>query len=248
MRRVVVMLALGIVLGLAACGDDPPPTQIVVVVTATPDPEDATREGPGPVTNDDGTAPATPGTPEATPPAGEGRATPVSQPAAINPGVFPTNVVAPLQVAEQVFQGGRMFWIRETRQNWVMIASEDDPNRGDWFCYDDTFEEGEPETDPDLVPPDDADQELYQPRRGFGKLWRTHPDLMDGLGWAITPEYEQTSTYTYIAGGYINEAGEYVPDTGEHRLTTFDNQSVSFFERDIRGDCVGGTWRLAGVE
>jgi hypothetical protein len=29
---------------------------------------------------------------------------------------------------------------------------------------------------------------LYQPIRGFGKLWRTHPEVRDRLGWATAPE------------------------------------------------------------
>jgi len=145
------------------------------------------------------------------------------------PDIFPTNVTAVLDIAEQVFQHGRMFWLRHNRQIWVMV-DDPDPNfpGGDWYCFNDTFLEGEPETDPSLVPPADN---LIQPRRGFGKIWRTHPDIQNGMGWAITPEFELTSPYTYIG-------------PGEHRLTTLYGESISFYEQDIRGDCLGGTWRL----
>lgn len=44
--------------------------------------------------------------------------------------------------------------------------------------------DGEQESDPSIVPP----AGLYQPIRGFGKLWRTNPHVRDGLGWAIAPE------------------------------------------------------------
>jgi hypothetical protein len=149
--------------------------------------------------------------------------------------------VAEVQIAEQVFEHGRMFWIRHTRQIWVMVnVPPDHTNGGDWFCYNDTFQEGEPEIDESLVPPEN----MYQPRRGFGKLWRSHPDLKDALGWAITPEFELTSTYSYIAGGYM-QGGQYISAPGEHRLTTLYNETISFFEQDIRGDCLGGTWRMA---
>ncbi|MBN2306003.1 MAG: cache domain-containing protein, partial [Anaerolineae bacterium] len=112
------------------------------------------------------------------------------------PEIFPTDVTAQVQIVEQVFEHGRLFWIMHSRQIWVMQAAPDDPNGGDWFCYNDTFIDGEMETDPALVPPEG----MYQPRRGFGKLWRTNPDIKTGLGWGLTPEFDLTSSYTYIAG------------------------------------------------
>ena len=155
------------------------------------------------------------------------------------PALFPTNVVAEVAIAEETFEHGRMIWFRHNRQIWVMVDNNDPATPGgDWYCYNDTFQEGEPEIDPNLVPPEG----LFQPRRGFGKLWRTHPDLQEALGWALTPEFELTSQYTYIAGGYV-ENGQYIPGPGEHRLTTLDGQTFSFFEREIRGDCIGGLWR-----
>jgi len=159
------------------------------------------------------------------------------------PDIFPTNTVAQVQVAEQVFEHGRMFWIRHTRQIWVMVnVPQDNSTGGDWFCYNDTFQEGEAEIDASLVPPEGQ----YQPRRGFGKLWRARDDLNNRLGWALTPEFELTSNYTYIAGGTV-QGGQYLPGPGEHRLTTLYHEVISFFEADIRGDCQGGTWRMTAA-
>ncbi len=158
------------------------------------------------------------------------------------PEIFPTDVLAEVQIVEQVFEHGRMFWIRHNRQIWVMVDNpEAVPQGGDWYCYNDTFEDGEPETDPSLKPPDD----LIQPRRGFGKLWRTQPGLQEGLGWGVTPEFDLVSYYTYIAGGSVQD-GQYVAGPGEHRLTTLYGDSLSFFEREIRGDCLAGTWQKSG--
>ncbi len=169
--------------------------------------------------------------------------TPLPASATPRPEIFPTNTVAQVQIAEQVFEHGRMFWIRHTRQIWVMVSvPQDDNTGGDWFCYNDTFLEGEAEIDPSLVPPEG----MYQPRRGFGKLWRGHQELKSGLGWAVTPEFELTSNYTYIAGGYVQDM-QYFPGPGEHRLTTLYNESISFFESDIRGDCLGGTWHMTAA-
>jgi len=182
-------------------------------------------------------------TASATPPAAAAAPTAASGPLASatpRPENFPTNTIATVQIAEQLFEHGRMFWVRHNRQIWVMVDVPDPTfPGGDWFCYNDTFVEGEPETDPSLTPPEG----LYQPRRGFGKLWRTHPDLKAALGWAMTPEFELNSNYTYIPGGYVDANGTYVPGAGEHRLTTLYGESISFFEQDIRGDCLGGTWR-----
>ena len=243
MRKLLFLLGIAALAGLlAACGDNPPPTQIYIVISPTPEPitpspaesSPSPSETPAPTVTEAPTASAQPASTGVTPTAWLASATP-------QPELFPTNTVAEVQAVETIFQYGRMFWLRHNRQIWVMVNNPpDNSNSGDWFCYNDTFEEGEPEIDPALVPPDG----LYQPRRGFGKLWRTHEDIKAAVGWATTPEFELTSNYTYIAGGYV-ENNVYLPGPGEHRLTTTQNESISFFEGDIRGDCRGGTWRKA---
>lgn len=240
MRIRVVFLAVVLLLsvGLAACGDDPPPTQIYIVISPTPD--DMTPETPEPAGSDATveSATVTPAPSDTSPPE-KPTLTPIP-PATSTPDVYPTNTVAQVPIAEQVFQSGRMFWIRHTRQIWVMQNAPDSDTRGDWFCFNDTFEDGEMEIDANLIPPA---ENLYQPRRGFGKLWRNHPEFQNGLGWGVTPEFELTSTYTYIPGGYV-ENNQYFPGPGEHRLTTLYNETIAFEEGDIRGDCQGGTWRM----
>lgn len=191
-------------------------------------------------------------TPTATPPAGDGAdsgdsgssgddagtaGTPFV--ASATPEGFPTPTVAELTVAEQVFENGRMVWVEPVGLIWVLVASEDDPNQGDWFCYTDTFVDGDAEIDPEIVPPDD----LLQPRRGFGKVWRTVPGVREQLGWAVTPEFGFVSPYTYVPGGTL-DGDQYTPGPGEHRLNTLYGERLSFFEQDVRGDCLGGTWRL----
>jgi hypothetical protein len=233
---------------MAACGDEPPPTQIIVV-TATPPPDTATSPEANPPTSTPNPM-DTAGLARTSTPAGpqpsetpavtitpRSTVTPTPTPTML-PAFLPTNVVAQVQIAEQVFEHGRMNWLRHNRQIWVTLESDDDPTRGDWFCYNDTFQEGEPEIDPDLIPPEN----LFQPRRGFGKLWRNTDSIREGVGWATTPEFELTSTYMYIAGGPEDENGELPP--GEHRLTTLYNDTIIFYEQDTRGDCMGGLWRL----
>ncbi len=184
------------------------------------------------------TAPTTP--PTSTPGPAAATRTP-------RPEVFPTNTFAEVQIAEQVFEHGRMFWISHNRQIWVMVNDPALPQggAGDWYCFNDTFEEGEPETDPALTPPGEG---LLQPARGFGKVWRSDPDLQAGLGWATTPEFDLTSSYTYVPGGTVDDNGRYTPGPGEHRLTTLYSESLSFYEDQVRGDCMGGTWSLTPPE
>jgi hypothetical protein len=241
MRKLVIILGI-LALALAACNDEPPPTQIVLVVTAT--------TAPGAETPEAATLPAATATtlptqaPSVTPSPKPEKTkkpqatdTPAPTP---QPELFPTNVAAQVQIVEEVYQHGRMFWLRHNREIWVMVNNPpDNSSGGDWYCYNDTWEEGEAEIDPSLVPPEG----MYQPRRGFGLLWRTHTDLHDVLGWGTTPEFELTSNYTYIAGGYV-QGNTYYPAAGEHRLTTLYGDSISFFESDVRGDCLGGTWRM----
>lgn len=89
--------------------------------------------------------------------------------------------------AEEPFERGRMIWLQEVRvgsavyQRVILVLYND----GRFEKYADTFVEGvDPESDPTIVPP----AGLYQPIRGFGKLWRTNPSVRARLGWATAPE------------------------------------------------------------
>ncbi|MFO7321706.1 MAG: hypothetical protein DIU68_008245 [Chloroflexota bacterium] len=160
--------------------------------------------------------------------------TPAASP---TPDPFPTATIGQIQVAEQPFERGRMFWVQPKRQIWVMEITEE--GRGIWTIYNDTFEEGQPEFDPELTPPADN---LYQPERGFGKLWRENPEVREALGWAITPdEFGYISRYEYHPGGTINENGEYVMGPGYHILFSLYEEAFRFNEADR-------TWQLGRGE
>jgi hypothetical protein len=87
--------------------------------------------------------------------------------------------------AEQAFEGGDMLWLEEERLIFVLY---DD---GTYEVYEDTFVEGEPETDPDIEPP----ASMWQPTRGFGKVWREHPQVREQLGWAWSQEVGFDTVY-----------------------------------------------------
>jgi hypothetical protein len=151
-------------------------------------------------------------------------------PTALPPN-FPTPVIAEVQVAEQLFEHGRMFWIEPIQQIWVLRITGE--GRGTWEVYEDTYIEGEPETDPNLVPPDG----LYQPERGFGKLWRESDTLRQELGWGVTPEFGYVSQYEYRAGGTVDASGTYQPGFGYHIVFSLGGELFRFNEGD-------GTWQL----
>lgn len=107
--------------------------------------------------------------------------------------------------AIQSFQGGYMIWIQQVGQVWALYNGSDLEN-GHWFSYPDTFHEGEPETDTTIVPP----VGLYQPRRGFGKVWRQATEVRRALGWALSPEMGYTTTWTFDGNRYtlVGPSGE----------------------------------------
>lgn len=177
------------------------------------------------------------------------------------PSIFPTPQIEQAIVVEQVFEGGRMFWFRESKKIWVVYGVDVadpskiviDPTQGEWVCYDDTFVEGEPELDPAMEPPADSattstfvsvypQARVQQPIRGFGKLWREHAELRDHLGWALTAEIEHNTRREYLAGGTVQN-GAYVPGPGEWRVGSFFNATYVFLEKELGADCPTGTWR-----
>ncbi len=148
------------------------------------------------------------------------------------PEGFPPITEADVLVAEQVFEGGRMFWVQPVNQIWVMVVQ--DEGAGQWLVYEDTFDETQDaEVDPSLTPPEEG---LIQPVRGFGKLWRENPDVQEALGWGVTPEFGYTSQYRYVPGGEIVD-GEYVAGPGFHVLFSLESEAFRFNEED-------GTWQL----
>jgi hypothetical protein len=225
MFLIALLISLAMLVG--ACGITQ--IQIVIVVTATPGaPEENT---PQPVlTETSVTAPSSTPPPTLPPtlavtadPARETGATPL-------PPGFPTPVRASVQVAEQLFEGGRMFWLQPTQQIWVLTITGE--ARGNWSVYEDSYTEGiDLASDPSIVPPEGR----LQPERGFGKLWLEWAEVREALGWAVTPEFGYISDYAYVVNG-TDDAGEFV---GYHVLFSLYGEQFRFNEID-------GTWQLGG--
>lgn len=219
-RLPLLLLSLTILtlLTIAAC-QGPPPTVIYIVLSPTPDTITTT---PGAVTAQDATTtsptPNLSATPEIT----------------ATPDVFPTVTTGQIQVAEQRFQYGRMFWLQPTNQIWVLIEDSTTPSTGSWKVYNDTFIDGQREFDPTFEPPD----EYLQPVRGFGKLWRENSELRRTIGWAIEAEFGHVTAYEYRPGGTVNDKNEYVPAPGKHYLYSLYGDLIVFNEAD-------NTWKMS---
>jgi hypothetical protein len=105
-------------------------------------------------------------------------------------------------VAFQPFELGMMFWHGD--HDAIYVLQQD----GTWAWYEDTWEEGQPDRDPTLVPPESR----YQPIRGFGKVWRESLGGADAwIGWA-TAEEEGFGTLiqAFVRGTLLKGANEVV--------------------------------------
>jgi hypothetical protein len=83
-----------------------------------------------------------------------------------------------VQSAEQNFERGYMFWDGDSRRVFVFLTANNT-----WRSYPDTWVEGSPPAEV-LTPP----AGLYQPVRGFGKVWLEQPEVRNALGWATNQE------------------------------------------------------------
>lgn len=209
-RWTIGLTLLLIILGTSACGGKATPAAAPVTsepaATATPTPEPPTPT-PQPATTEEPTATPEPSpTPEPVSPL----STPAVQAPAAQPEALPTPGMTPVEactetlsgaeesigtqvpelgcplaapqfvfMARQPFQHGQMIW-RSDEQ--IIYALHED---GTWQAFADTFQEGMPESDPAITPPEN----LFQPIRGFGKVWR---EQLGGpaapIGWATEPE------------------------------------------------------------
>ncbi len=242
MRKLtILMLAM---LALTACQGAPP--TVVVVVSSTPDPNvlqiTVTPSNPvaavvSPIPATQSVALSSSVTQAATqsPAATQTPAPPTVTPGpTLTPTFFPTQTRAQLNIGQEDFQHGFTFWIQAKKVIWVLYTSPNNPNAGTWESYPDTFVDGEQESDPSLVPPSG----LFQPIRGFGKVWRM-PGIRDKLGWATTPEYALTTTYIYQPVGYLDANHKYVSQPGTHYITSLYHD-VFALSQSAEGD--KGTW------
>lgn len=109
----------------------------------------------------------------------------------------------PMQVGGvwQAYEYGAMFWREQDRSIFVIseLAIRQGQPSDRWWRIVDTFQEGEPESDPGLQPPPG----MRQPIRGFGKVWRSNAFVREGVGWATGDEIGMTSVWQMFEGGWM---------------------------------------------
>lgn len=79
------------------------------------------------------------------------------------------------------FERGAMIWLGTEKSILILFSNADSPR---WLLLPDPYQAGMADTDPAVVPPGG----FFQPKRGFGLLWRGNPGIRDRLGWAIALE------------------------------------------------------------
>jgi len=126
--------------------------------------------------------------------------------------------------AEQTFEQGRMIWLERIygQENLILVLHDD----GQLDRFDDTWTPGEPESDPAVVPPEG----LYQPVRGFGKVWRENETIRGQLGWALVPEKE-------FEGAWQEQLRESIPSMAY--LRSLDGENIKVWDWNTRW---GGSW------
>ncbi len=113
--------------------------------------------------------------------------------------------------AVQQFESGFMIWIEEEEHIYVLF---DDSGSPGWNTYVDQWDPSDPDRDPTLLPPDD----LYQPVRGFGRVWREEPGVRDRLGWAVNEEQGYSTIIQRTSYAKYNETYILALDGGVWRL------------------------------
>jgi hypothetical protein len=101
--------------------------------------------------------------------------------------------------AVQPFERGAMVWVRGGFRvpSFVYVIFFDN-ERGSlvWQSYQDTWFEGQPASGGEKAPAG-----LFEPIRGFGKVWRENAQVRNTLGWATAPEASDTGMVQDFQGG-----------------------------------------------
>jgi len=132
-----------------------------------------------------------------------------------------------------------MLWLQKSNSIYVFFNEENTSYAGNSFKlarFDDTFTDGMMEFDSNYKSPDSK----FQPIRGFGKVWRENPNVMNKLGWATDKEQGYSACYGYAFGGwksmrsYIStptgellELESYYAPTGWRELETIEGKPIS---------------------
>lgn len=129
----------------------------------------------------------------------------------------PVGSITTLTTAVQSFEHGTMVYVQGSPGGIYVLTSD-----GRFRRFDDTWTSGEPETGGETPP-----LGLIEPKRGFGKVWRTNLDVRGSLGWGVTEEAGASSSVQLFDRGRAVS----LPQRGEIYLLIDDPGGTT------------GTWR-----
>jgi formylglycine-generating enzyme required for sulfatase activity len=139
--------------------------------------------------------------------------------------------------AHQPFEHGLMHWRGDQRMIYVLYSD------GHWQEFDDTWEEGESDSTGTSPPPG-----LWEPIRGFGKVWRERLDGPEAtIGWATDQEAPADTTIQDFEEGVILRTGTTVYLLDRVDMTW---RSATTRERDgaVMVYVPGGTFEMGSTE
>ena len=114
----------------------------------------------------------------------------------------PLAVFRDVRAAEQTFENGTMVWNAPYSRTFSLLPTIHVVIHGTYpmryAASIDRWTEDQPETAGQTPPPG-----MYEPRRGFGKVWREEPGLRDRLGWATQLEREDLATVVELESGRV---------------------------------------------
>lgn len=105
----------------------------------------------------------------------------------------PTGPSLDVDGTQAQFEHGAMLWRKDLLQIYVFYEG------GKWEVYPDTWDTSQPLVDPAMTPPTG----LFQPIRGFGKVWWQNKDVKLKLGWAREEEKAVSTTWQSFQGGLV---------------------------------------------
>ncbi len=114
--------------------------------------------------------------------------------------------------AEQSFEHGTMIWVQE--EDLIYVLFDDDGFTTRYSIFVDEWEEGDLIDDPNIDPPPG----FYQPKNGFGLVWREQATIRDRLGWATAEEVGFETAVQRTSYPKYNEIYILALDNGVWRL------------------------------
>jgi hypothetical protein len=104
------------------------------------------------------------------------------------------------EAATARFERGQMYWVNQRGgRSLIHVIYYNADGTLSHQVFNDTWQEGEDPVDTGLEPPEG----LYEPRRGFGKVWREQPGVADRIGWALEHERAVRASYQIFERGRL---------------------------------------------